>query len=809
MVVWSILTQVYRRVCRHPALMLACVAILVLGIGANTLTFGIVDRLLFRMPSHIEAPESVRILFTRERSGDRSAVGRVFSLEDFKRIRDSVAFEKTAAFYETGATLGHGEDSQVVDVTAVSADFFPLLGTKPAAGRLLNEEDEQPESPRTAVLSYAFWQKQYAGSPQVVGETIDLGDLRAVVVGVAPRGFTGVDLRPVDVWVPLNNSAEPLGYKLFSWDPVGSIWLTLAVRVSGLESRAVAEERASAVLRRLNREARAHRDPDARVTAESMIAAENPGGPSEARISGWLLGVSLAVLLIACANIGNLLLVDAVRRRREMALRLSQGMSRARSIFEQCFESVAIALVGGMAALGVAYWGGEVARRALLPDLDWTEGVLTPRLVVFGLGLSLVAGILTGLVPAWQSCRVDLAQALRVGGSGGRPIRSRLRLLLLLSQTAFSTLLLVGSGLFLRSLGEVEALDLGFSLKDVMLVRPQLESGIGAESAARMRKAALAAVSALPGVESVGAAFTYPFGGAVSSSVRVPGLEPTPSLNTGGPYVIGVEGRYFEALGIDIVKGRPFDERDRNGSAPVAVINQTMADLFFPSRDPIGRCMYVNDSQECTTVVGVAENTRQSRLVEERTMQYFVPASQGRFPAATFFLKAGPGGPGANALREAVYQADSRFRHVRAQRMSALADRQKRTWQLGATLFTVFGALALIVAVIGLYSVLAFDVAQHRREIGIRMALGASRGRQIASVVIQAARITTLGVLLGLGAAAVLASRIHPLLFETSAYEPSVYALVAASLLSAALLAATIPAWRAAAADPGESLRIE
>ncbi|HSJ15193.1 MAG TPA: FtsX-like permease family protein, partial [Longimicrobiales bacterium] len=574
-----------------------------------------------------------------------------------------------------------------------------------------------------------------------------------------------------------------------------------------------------------------NRDP--RILAGPVIAARPPatgtavGGivfgsdANESVVAKLLFAVAAVVLLIACINIANLLLARILRQRREVAIRLALGISRRRLVSQILLEGVLLALLGGAAALAVAQWGGSVVRGTLLPDVAWDQLESSRTVLLFVVGVSVLAGLLAAVIPALQAGRGQLADSLRQAGAGGETRGSvRIRSGLALLQTGLSVVLLVGAALFVRSLERVRSADLGFDPDGLIYVIPRApDDALDAGELLRLYAGAEERLARLPGVLHVGGSTTLPFRSSAARRLSEAGLDSLPRVPTGGPYIHEVSGDYFGAMGLSIRQGRAFRDTDRAGAPPVVLVGETMARLVWPGRSPLGACLRVGgDSREanrarpCSTVVGVVEDARRESVRAEETMQYYIPLAQRHLDSVPAYLvvRVARETPELlDAIRREVLSLHPAIRWVHAEPMRERLAPQTRAWQLGAAMFSVFGALALLVAAIGLHSMLAFDVAQRARELGVRAALGATRARLVRSVVARALVTTALGVLAGGTVAFLLAGRVEPLLFETPGRDPLSFLVVALTLLVIALLAAGLPAWRAAAADPNSALRAE
>ncbi len=815
------LRDALRGIKRSPGVALTVIGTLALGIGANATMFGILDRLLLSPPPHVRDADSVVRLYVQRRVlGDREQTLGWFAYPDYLDFQRVEAFSEVAAYGRFQATLGEGGEATLVDGSKVTPSFFRVLGVTPALGRFFTDEEDVVGGAGVVVLGYGLWRRQFGGDPAVIGRIILLGGAEHEVVGVAPQGFNGVELRRVDVWVPLRTPADVPEAGALSgplpWEESRNwYFLQLLARLRPGASVATAEAQATAAHRagRAEQVRKNNYDPEARVVAASVIPGRGPAAPLEARVAEWLGGVSGIVLLIACANVANILLARGISRRREIGVRLALGIGGRRLAWELLTESLVLAALGAIAALALAHWGSQAVRALLLPDVDWTQPPLSSRVLAFTGAAALLTGLLAGLAPALYAARQNVFELLAGAARGGTLRRSRLRTAMLVLQTTLSVVLLVAAGLFVRSLAQVRALDLGFEPDGLLIAMPDLQEDLVNDRQRRSAffSRALDRVRALPAVESAAASVTAPFYSSMAIDLAVPDVPEPPKLDTGGPYVLWVSEEYFRTMGIRILRGRGFTADDTEGRPRVAVVEETMARLYWPGEDPLGKCLKVGGEEaECSTVVGLAEDTARHSLQPEVTAQYYVPVSQGPRAPSVIFVRVGAASPELfDRLRREILAADPGVRYVQVQPLRELIDPQARPWRLGATMFTAFGLLALAIAAVGLYGVLAFAVAQRTHEIGVRGALGATAGEIVALVVRQALLLVGASVLLGLAVAVAFGSRIEPLLFQVSPYDPAVMAGVAAALLLAALAAAAIPARRAAAVDPAVALRVE
>jgi predicted permease len=444
-------------------------------------------------------------------------------------------------------------------------------------------------------------------------------------------------------------------------------------------------------------------DREGKVSVGSLIAARGPNGSKEASVSLWLTGVAGVVLLIACANVANLLLARAARRRREIAVRIAIGVSRGRLVTQLLVESAILALLGAGVALVLAYGGGGLVRVVLLPDMAWSDAPIDLRVLLFTGLAALTTAVLTGLVPASQSVRTDVIGAQRSGVREGTYRRSRLRLGLLVAQGALSVALLVGAGLFLRSLGRVRSIDLGFDARHVLVASMELSSvGYTPEQADALHKQAYERIAALPGVRGASTAVSVPFWSSFATHLTVPGWDSLPRFTDGGPYINAVTHEFFATMGTGIVQGRGFLPSDKFGAPRVAVVNETMAKRLWPQKSAIGQCIKIgSDTTPCSTIVGIVRDSRRQELKDEESVQYFVPLEQKQWagPMRALFVRV-DGDPEAMIpiVRRTFQSLASNLPYADVQVLQELIDPQIRPWRLGASMFGLFGVIALAVA---------------------------------------------------------------------------------------------------------------
>jgi predicted permease len=699
-----------------------------------------------------------------------------------------------------------------------TGSFWDLVGVEPVIGRFFGPNEDRAGAERVVVIGHALWRSRFGGDRSAVGTTIDFGWGPYTVIGVTPAGFTGPYLAAVDLWLPVRSAGQVIRGERWLTDGRRYNWLRGLARLAPVATIELAEEVATALHRRGRSELIANGDYDAnaRIRATPLIAARGPDGSREARVSLWLAGVSAIVLLIACVNVANLLLARSLLRRRETAIRLAIGVPRGRLVADTMTEGLLLSLAGGAAALVVARWGGGLIRGTLLPNVEWTASGVDGMTLAFVLALALLGGLLATLIPAIESQRRDVADVLRATAGNISRSSQRTRMALTVAQAALSVILLVGAGLFVRSLDRVRSLDLGFELDNLYIAQPievadarsdTANTGI-VVTASRARYATAAEqLARVPGVASAAYSIGVPFYTSWSVDLAVPGRDSIPVHPTGGPYITIVSRDYLPTMDVRVLRGRGFEAGDFTGAGLVAVVNNTMAGFVWPGQDPLGQCLRVELLEgPCTTVVGIVEDARRASIVEQPTPQFYVPlphpVAASLDPEMMLVRTTASDGSLIRRIRDAMMAADPALRFVTVRPLESMAAVELRPWQLGATLFGIFGLVALAVAALGLYSVLSFDVAQRTREIGLRSALGATVGRLLVGLVGRGVRMTAIGLLIGLAVASLLAPFARDLLYDVSPRDPVTIAVVSAVLLFVAVIAGLLPAWRAASVDP-------
>jgi predicted permease len=803
-----------RQLLRVPVFTVTAVATIALGVGANVTMFGAVDRLLLQPPAHVRSPDRVMLPSVTFSGQHGTNTQRVLSFPIFLDMASDSAFTAVASFAYASLTHGSGSATRELNGLRVTPAYFAVLGTRPVMGRFFDNiaSPEQP-SAHEVVVSEPFWRTVLGGSTSAIGSTIELSGARYEVIGVAPRGFIGTGTRLIDAWIPYAAGATPA--RIAEWK-AGRQWFSLRIVARLRDGIAPAAAAASASLAVQRGELRDGDAPDlvrqrnATVALTSALPRDVRGASAESRVALLLAAMSLFVLVLACANITNLQLGRAIRRYREVSVRVALGVARGRLIRLLLTESIVLSLLGGAAAIAVAWWGTLLMHRTLLSNLQLASTPVDLRMVAYTTVIAVVIGIVTGLFPAVQSSRPDLITSLRTGGQP-TGARGRARFLLLLTQSALALVLLIGTGLFARSLQRIESVPLGLDA-DHVVVASLNTTGRDYDDATlnAMYRTLESAASTTPGVEHVSLTMSLPFGATTAAPVHVPGLDSLPLTPAGGPYVNAVGPDFFFALGTPIVAGRAFTREDREGAAPVVIVNETAARLWWPRETALGKCVRLLEvTAPCATVVGVAANSRRQSIIEDETVQVFAPGSQATIWAVQRTLVARVRGDAAAAavqVRRAL-QAVPGLPYVQVAPLSSRVASQTRSWRLGAMMFGAFALLAVTLAAIGLYGVLALDVSQRTREIGVRLALGGAPLGISALVVRQGVTAVGAGCLFGLAAALAAGSQIEPLLFRTSRLDPLVFLTALGAILATAVIASWVPARRAARVDPVSALQ--
>jgi putative ABC transport system permease protein len=807
---------------RSPGFSLGVIATLALGIGANAAMFGVVDRLMYRPYPMLRDPSTVHRVYLRyiERDALQTSVSFEYARYlDFQKWTSS--FSEFAAFAPMRRAVGSSQATREREIAAVSASFFDFFNVRPAVGRFFTrEEDVTPIGAPVVVLTHSFWQSEFGGR-DVIGKSLLVDRLTYTIIGVGPPGFEGVNEGPPrSAFIPITTYAgsregrERLDYYTrYNWG-----WMQMMVRRRpNVSVTSASTDLTTAYIRSWNAErplfpqlapaeiAKPH------AIAGPLKTSAGPDASLEARTAVWVTGVTLIVLLIACANVANLFLGRGLRRRREVALRLALGVSRRRLAVQTMTESVMLALIGCALGILIAQTGGQTLSRQFLPEGQAFSLLNDARVLMVAIGAALFAAALTGIVPAMLATKADLATALKAGAREGTYHRSRTRTALLIAQGALSVALLVGAGLFVRSLNRVRDMRLGYDADRILLVRRDLRGlSLSDTATIALQQRLLATAQALPGVERAATVSSVPFWSTSTTNLYVAGID---SVRRLGRFTYQqASSDYFATTGTRILRGRAFGPEDRAGAPRVAVVSEGMARALWPGKDALGQCMRVQaDTMPCTTVIGIAEDAVQMSLTDDQRFRYYLPLEQYRPSNGSFLMVRTKGEPAARAeqVRHALQRLMPGEGYITAWPLDDVIRGPRRSWEIGATLFVAFGGLALLVAAIGLYAVIGYNVTQRMHEIGVRIALGAQRADVVRLVVGQGMGFALAGAVIGAMLAYWAARWVQPLLFQQSARDPFVFLTVGGILVMVAIAASSVPAFRATRADPNRTLRAE
>jgi putative ABC transport system permease protein len=822
----------------RPGFTIAVVLTLALGIGANAAIFSIVDRLLFRAPPMLAHPALTNRIYVAQSDRGREGVWPGMGYARYLEFtRWTTSFVRTAAFSTQTLAVGVGDEASEMQVAAVTASFFGFFNAPPALGRYFTAlEDSVPHGSPVVVLSHALWEIRFGGRADAVGGTLQIGPSIYTIIGVTPTGFAGLSsTQPPAAYIPISSYAATSfqgsrgdeWWQTYHWNFAQMI-VERKPEVTVVQANADlnnAYRRSYAVQREINRDIPAVERARPRAIVASVLAERGPHATRVGKVATLVAAMAVIVLLIACANVANLLLAAALRRRREIAVRLALGVSRGRLLSQLLTESVLLALLGGAAGLVVAHWGGAALRSLFLPEDAAASVVRDPRTLIVAGAAALLAGLLSGLAPAWQSRRADLTNDLKAGAreGAGTQHRSRTRAALLIVQGALSVVLLVGAGLFVRSLWHARELRLGYDVEPVLVAELSMR-GVKLDSAhaVALRQQLLDRAQALPGVEHAALHISIPFWktldgrNGIGVDLRVAGIDSVERL--GEFYLDAVSPGYFATMGTRLLRGRGIGEQDVANAPGAMVVSESMAKVLWGERgeDAIGQCVRVDRYETkgketpCTYVVGVAEDIKSQSLSDEKGYHYYLSSAQFHPQQSGVFVRMrGDASGQAEAIRRGLQPLMPGSSYVAVTPFADVIGGQMRSWRVGATMFVAFGALALLLAAVGLYSVIAYNVAQRAHELGVRIALGAHVGDVLGLVVGQGVRLGVAGIVIGLMIAFSGARWLKPLLFQESARDPAVYALVAAVLLAVAVAASYVPARRAARVDPNIALRAD
>jgi len=800
---------------RSPLFALVSVLSIAIGVGATTAIVTLANTLLLRPPPGVGHPEGVVTLgSTRDGRGfDNFSYP---SFVDYRASARSLSGLAALRLDPNAVSLAGPSGGEPIQMGSASGNFFAVLEARPALGRFFTmDEDRAPGANPVVVLSHRFWSRRFHADASIVGKSITLNGTPFTVLGVAAEGFQGPFVLAPDVWVPLTASSL-LGLPADIFQSRGSLWIMGIGRLAPTVGIGQAQAELSGIAARLAAQYPAENKGQGLAVQQASLF---PGDMRSivASFFGLLLAIAGLVLVIASTNVAGMLLARASARRREIAVKLALGASRAQLVVQLVIESLLVFAAAGAAGLLLAQWMVSVLM-ALVPRLPvqlYVDPQLDWRVLTFALVVSLVTGLLAGVVPALQSTRPDLVPALK-SDTGGTATRQRLRLRsgLLVAQIAFSMLLLVVGGLFARTLTRARSIDPGFDPRGVYIA--SLDLGLANLDETTGRRAAailLERARAIPGVRSAALSTMLPLdgGGLGLGSIKVAGREPPGGQDGGGwreDWNVVTPG-YFATMGIPLVRGRDFAESDRAGAGDVAILNEAFAKALFPGQDAVGRTLTTDD--RVVTIIGVARNAKYRSLGEPQRNFIYVPLAQRYMGRTSLLVKTTTDAVTsvASPIRRIVQEVDARLPILRQQTMEEQAVTSLFPQRVAAYVSGGLGTVALLLALLGIYGVTAFGVSQRTREIGVRVALGAQRSHVLGLVLRQGVVLAVVGVLVGslaaFGATRLLAS----LLYGLSPTDVVAFGGAAVALGLAAVAASWVPARRAARVDPIVALRSE
>lgn len=810
----------WRSIRRTRGVTAMIVVTLALGIGVNAATFSVLDQLYFRNPAGVQEPDRIRRLWSKHtRTVGANFYARSFAYRQFEVLAEAAGGPQNVAVMARRSEwrLGGTRAGPLVDVLFTSASYFPLLGIRPELGRFYTDVEARPGTvTRQVVLSHHLWSSQFGASRDIIGQSIRLDTIAYEVIGVAQKGFTGIDLRGTHLWAPLGSipgADLPRGPAPSLWASPRFISFPVFGRFPDRAAELAFEQRATRMLREANLRLYGPEQADTMTTVSvaSIIEARGPATKRQEEVTiTRLQGVSFIVLIIACANVVNLLLSRAVARRREIAVRLALGISRSRLIRLITIEAVMLAMLAAGAALLTAWWGGSLLRTQLLSDVSFAQPVLHAHVVYTTLGVALVCGLIAGMIPAVQFSRPQLTNDLKDSGRSNARHRSRLRTGLVAAQAALSVVLLVGATLCIRTLRNIQEIDIGFDRERTVYARLVYEPGQEPPMAERLARFAEVEerLRGRNGIEAVGRTGIQPMGGMSFWSFWW-GSDSSRSLRE-EPYGYAVSGQFFAATGMRILRGRAFD--DGVAGEGQIVVNEAFARMVWPHADAVGQCLrFEARDAPCHTVTGIVSMVNTGNLFEMPKAQYYLPIGtyQTRNMGGTILVVRTSPGSEASARREitALLKQAIPIGYPVITPMSEAIDGRYRPWRLGAQLFTGVSLLALVVALVGIYSTVAYSVGQRAHEFGVRVALGARINDVLDQVVGEGVRVVAFGIALGIVLSMLGGRLMASMLFGVEPTDVSAMILSGATMLLVAMVAAIIPAWRAARADPVSALR--
>jgi putative ABC transport system permease protein len=788
---------------RNPGFTFVAILTLTLGIGATTGIFSILNALLLQ-PLPYQFPDRLVMVWESSRKGDDQITASGLIFKDW--VEQNQAFEVMAAFSNRTYILSGEDETEKVQGLAATASIFPLLGINPNYGNVFLPEDEDPSRNRVVILSHGLWQRRFGSDKGILGSAITINNLKYTVVGIMPPEFEfPLQSEKAELWVPL--------FLNLGRDNRGAHNYRVIARLKPEVTLEQARANMNVIARRLEQQY-----PDSNTGMGVNVVSLQEQIAGKIRMSLLVLfGAVCLVLLIACANVANLLLARSTIRQKEIAIRTAVGARRPRLIRQMLTESLLLSLLGSGFGLALAYWsvkflvaiGPDSIHRVREISIDW-------RVLGFALLVALMTGMIFGLAPALQATKANLNQWLKEGSGRAtmNPVRSRMHNLLVIFEVAMALLLLIGAGLMIKSFSRLQQVKPGFNPENVMtadLTLPRRRYRDGYEVIALIQQI-LNRIAGLPGVQSASATHALPLSGDNNTfAVFIEGRTLPRGEYTSADYR-SISPDYFRTMGIPILRGRQFTDRDVVGTHGVVIVSETMAKRFFPNEDPMGKRFSIADGRglEMLEIVGVAGDVRHFGLDHELTAEMYVPILQRLWPNITLVIRGASDPLGLSAaIRNEVRQVDKDQTFTNIRTMDQILSHSVSQRRFNMLLLSIFAAVAITMSIVGIYGVMSFSVTQRTHEIGVRIALGAQAGNVLRMVMWRGMSLALIGVALGLAAALALSRVMKNLLFEVSPTDSSTFALITLLLVAVALIASYIPARRATMVDPLFALRCE
>ncbi|HXI90675.1 MAG TPA: ABC transporter permease, partial [Blastocatellia bacterium] len=761
------LRYAFRMLLKNPGFAAVAVIALALGIGANTAIFSVVNTILLRSLPY-DDPD--RLMVVKENKLPQFPEFSVSPGNFLDWQKQNASFEKLAAVQGSSYNLVTGDaEPERLDGARVSAGLFEMLGVKPVQGRTFLEEEDQPGHQNVVVLSSNLWKRRFGSDPNIIGQSITMSAASYTIIGIMPPSFQFPD-RDIDLWTPIAFTAAQAQQH-------GSHYVAVIGRLKPGVTTEQARTEMSGIAARL-----AEQYPNSNAGWSTIVVPMQQFEVRDIKPALLvLLGAVALVLLIACANVANLLLARSTARQKEIAIRTALGASRSRVVRQLLTESVLLAVVGGGAGLLLAAWGTRSLLALAPEDLPRVKDVaLDGRVLGFTLLVTLITGIVFGLVPALQASRPNLNETLKEGGRGTTGGHHRIRSSLVITEVALALVLLVGAGLLIRSFIRLEQVNPGSNTKNAMSANVALPGRKYPNSDQYLSffTQLMEKIAALPGVVAVGATQSLPIQGDYLVGFNIQGRPPDPPGEDKSTNYYAVTPDYFKAMGIPLLRGRLFTEQDSKNAPRVAVINETMARTYFSDEDPIGKGINLSQGREgFREIVGIVGDVKQYGLAQPTTLQTYEPYLQMPFSAVTLIVRT-EGNPAAlsGSIRSEVLALDKEQPVSRIRTLDQIISGSVQQQRFTMLLLGVFAAVALILAAVGLYGVMSYAVTQRTHEIGIRMALGANTGNVLRLVVGHGMLLALIGVFIGLGGAFAFTRLMSKLLFAVSTTDPVTFA---------------------------------